>query len=93
MAKDTLPRVGDVVAWAKLEDFTHYTPGPYILVNIHPGGVFLRHLDGGKVTFTRHNVLYDHSGVSLSDLRVDPFLTAARKANLEAKPDEKTETA
>ena len=45
MAKDTLPRVGDVVAWAKLEDFTHYTPGAMLLlVNIHPVGVFLEAL-------------------------------------------------
>ena len=63
-----------------------------MLVKIHGSNrspqVFLRGLNGQKVTFTgtTSGMVHDHSGVGLDEIRVDPFLNAAREANLE-KPN------
>lgn len=81
MAK-IVPQVGDVVMWADPNTYTEYTPPPpYVVVEIHSSDrlAFMRALDGSAISFG----CGDHRGVELHNLRVDLFLTAARKANLE----------
>ena len=84
MAKKSLPRpkVGDIVTWRYPAAQSTYTPGPYKLVSIRGTSVFLECLDGRKVYFGTPRTM-EHQGVDITQIRVDPFLNAARKANLE----------
>jgi hypothetical protein len=85
--EDKLPQVGDVVFWVDPEERQNYKPDPPYVVVSHDAGdnnIYMECLDGTKIERCPGEL---HEGVGLHSVRVDPFLTAARKANLEAKPN------
>ena len=92
MAK-IVPQVGDVVFWVDPDDHSTYEPKPpYVVVSISspkPKNVFMKGLNGETIYYGKMTKR-PHSGVGLRELRVDPFLTAARKANLKESDGSKS---
>lgn len=81
--------VGDIVNWARPEDQSTYQSGPYIVAMVHrldrfnKPSVFLTRMDGSALYFrmdTGHPER--HEWINEDKLRMEPFLDAARKANL-----------
>lgn len=90
MAK-IVPQVGDIVTWVKPESHRDYSPNPpCVLMAIHGSKpqAFMQGLKGEQITFGGTTTILIHSGVALKKVRVDTFLNAARKANLEENPNE-----
>ncbi len=80
--EERLPQAGDVVVFKDPRQGTdsQYDPPPYVIVDIHDyagmPNAFLRNLDGSPLRYCQGL----HTGVRVDGLRVDVFLTAARRA-------------
>jgi hypothetical protein len=78
--------VGDVVTFKKPQ--TIYTPGPYVVDRVFTKNddpaVYVTRLDGSLVYYTLSSGQYPHQWILQTELRLEPFLDAARKAVTDA---------
>ena len=86
--------VGDVVTWVDNAKGENYDPGPYVVEHLHPADyrgismpcVRCTRLDGSPLYYRRSDgVPVEHEWIQEQRLRLEPFLTAARKAVADAR--------